>query len=79
LRGSARGGAAVTPEQVRALAARAVQVAMEAPERFNKYGSTTYVRRTLVREIREICDAAGLDWRVMHEQRKAERRAKVQP
>lgn len=38
-------------------------VAVEAPERFSRFGNSAYISRDTVNEIRSILTAAGFDWR----------------
>lgn len=40
----------------------AFAVAIEAPVRWSKYCTTTYVRRDLVKKLRLAFEAAGYDW-----------------
>ena len=40
----------------------AFAVAIEAPVRWSKYCTTTYVRRDLVNKLRLAFEAAGYDW-----------------
>lgn len=52
-------GAKRDPEPLLVLAAMALEVAASAPERFNKYGSTSYVPRELITRIRTYAEQHG--------------------
>lgn len=49
--------------RMRQLATLALEVAAIAPDRFSKYGTTTYIPRELVERIRAECDEQKIDWR----------------
>ena len=58
------------------LAALALVVSNEAPERFSRFGIYTYIRRSTLLEIRAALSGAMIDWRAHH--RSARERAEVQ-
>jgi len=53
----------LTRKQRERLLMLACMVAVEAPERFSRYGNSAYISRDTVNEIRSILTAAGFDWR----------------
>ena len=48
----------------------ACMVAVEAPEKFSRFGHYAYITRETVNEIRAILTAAGFDWRDTIKRRK---------
>lgn len=56
------------------LIALAIQISFEAPEKFGAHGHTTCIERNTVRRIRDVLDAAGVDWRSTHRAERARRR-----
>jgi len=60
-------GAPLTKAEVlQLLAAWAIQVSFDAPEKFSKYGHTVYIPRSTIRGIRDVLEAARVDWRKSH-------------
>jgi hypothetical protein len=47
----------------RRMATVALQIAIEAPLHLPRDSMSTYVRRSLIHEIRDLCDELGIDWR----------------
>lgn len=51
------------PKDTSHLIKLALLVAAYPPERFNIHGSTAYVPRSLIKDMRQECERLGLDWR----------------
>lgn len=55
----------ITPEQMRTLAAAAIEAAAAAPRRKNKWAVAATVPWALIQRIRDTCDEVGIDWRAL--------------
>lgn len=72
-------GKYLTEAQAITLSRLACEVAIAAPERFSIHGSSVYIPRELVKDIRQRLDDFGIDWRALQREARriaAERRNK---
>lgn len=56
----------VTNHQLNTLLTLSLELSCQAPERFSEVGFQTSVQRETIRQLRELLDEIGFDWRSIH-------------